>query len=72
MAAVVVTTKTLYFIMVMRGTWTRVGNPYPSRESARVEAVRSVCLEGYADQGRAVCHRAARWQTNAGERQAPG
>lgn len=34
MAAVVVTTKTLYFIMVMRGTWTRVGNPYPSRESA--------------------------------------
>lgn len=34
MTAVVVTTKTLYFIMVMRGTWTRVGNPYPSRESA--------------------------------------
>lgn len=35
MSAVVITTRTIYFIMVMRGTWTRVGNPYPTRASAK-------------------------------------
>ncbi len=34
MGELVVTTRKLYFIMVMRGEWTRVGNAYPSRESA--------------------------------------